>query len=234
MDKKKQITQENDVVVTLAMYWITIVLGAIFCLIGWLGIKNLNPETIFRTGQIAVYVLVIAGTLGGIVLTISGRQQLGAQFIYFVVPILGLMSVLTTNGAIIGSFVVLLVNVIASYSIFVSKLRRRYLIVSMATFILSWIIEWINPAWREGTPQHIEIGVISVIAFVLIVIIIVAVQVWRLSGSLRNKLLIGITSLTIVSVAILAFFNYYNNQLNLTASSGAAIKSVAEDRKSVV
>ena len=234
MDKNKQITQKSNVGVTLAMYWITIALGAIFCLIGWLGIKNLSPDTIFRTGQIAVYVLVMAGTLGGIVLTISGRQQLGAQFIYFAVPILGLMSVLTTNGAIIGSFVVLLVNVIASYSIFSSKLRRRYLIISLVTFILSWIIEWINPAWREGSPQHIEIGIISVSAFVLIVIIIVAVQVWRVSGSLRNKLLIGITSLTIISVAILAFFNYYNNQLNLTASSGAAIKSVADSQAAAI
>jgi GAF domain-containing protein/HAMP domain-containing protein len=234
MDKKKQISQEGNVGVTPAMYWITLALGVIFCLIGWLGIRNLDTEAVLRTGQIAVYVLVIAGTLGGIVLTISGRQQLGAQFIYFAVPILGLMSVVTTNGAIIGAFVVLLVNVIASYSIFSSWLRRRYLIISIAAFILSWVIEWINPPWREGTPQHIEIGVISVIAFVIIAASIVAIQVWRLGSSLRNKLVVGITTLTIISIIILAFTNYYNDQKNLTASSGAALKSTADTQASAV
>ena len=77
-----------------------------------------------------------------------------------------------------------------------------------------------------------QCGLGASILFALILAGILVRQAW--GGNIRVKFVTSFIGITLISVAIVALVNDYNSRSNLTASSGTAIKSVADSKAAAI
>jgi GAF domain-containing protein/HAMP domain-containing protein len=193
----------------------------------------------WQTGAWQLYtmtgVLVVLGVLHitFVQLIRRGRYETGAW--WFIATVLGALLIgvflIADLGITVAITAVVLTFVIANQSL-PAKWVRQALMVGVGAGLLAIVPDWLNLEYRLSVPAlNIYVPAITV-GIVMLAGIIVARQAW--GGSLRNRLLTGTTTLTVVSIAILAFTNYYNDQINLTESSGAALKSAADTQAAAV
>jgi len=170
-----------------------------------------------------------------VILVRHGRLGKGLRYLFwstlFTVPP-NVLLVSNTTPILIA--MVLTVGGIHLYYLQPRSWRKRYQFAPIVASVLMLLVEALRPSFRMDVALRGAGGTSNyfgpfILAFLVVSLIgLIVRQAW--SGSLRVKLLSGITALTVVSVAVVITINYYNNRANLTASSGAALKTVADSQ----
>jgi putative methionine-R-sulfoxide reductase with GAF domain len=229
MDEKKQSTPTSDNIISSGKFWGTLALGILVGLVAgyFLQVTLQTPKTLITNISLGLYSLILIASLITIILTIRGYQRLGGQLGLYTVLAFGLVAISLTQGrALTASFSILVMSVIAILELLPNEGRRRYFTITGAAFALMWIIEWINPPWRAKSAA-ITIGPIVAIIFAIILIIVVAVQVWRTGNTLRNKLVVAFLGVTIIPLIIISSITYFANTTALTNDADQKLASAA-------
>lgn len=217
MEKSKQIThQENQTGTPPAMFWGTITLGVIgiiavlFTLVPML---QLPREGVVYFAMV-LYTLTLAAGMTVIILTLRGRQDLGAQLAFYMVALVFMSSPVIFVGRGLTAFSSLLtISGIIILQLLPRALRRRYIAITAGALLLLWVVEWINPSWRLQTEAGRGSGPVTAIIFGLILSVILVRQAW--GGNIRLKLVTSFTLIALISVAIVGTVVYinYRNQV---------------------
>jgi HAMP domain-containing protein len=217
MEKSKQIThQGNQTGNTSAMFWGTIALGVIgivavlFTLVPML---QLPREGVVYFGMVLYSLTSVAG-MTVIILTLRGRQDLGAQLAFYMVLLVFMSSPVIFVGRALTAFSSLFaISGIIILQLLPRALRRRYITITGVALILIWVLEWINPSWRLQTEVGRGGGPVTAIIFGLILAIILIRQAW--GGNIRLKLVTSFTVIALISVGIVGTVIYinYRNQV---------------------
>ena len=205
------LTEEKNLAKTTnrdRMMWGTVALGAVVVLAVTYVLVATLQETSSLLNKIGLVTdfIILAGSITSIVMTIRGRQVTGAQLALYTILLFGITAVGLTQGrAITASFSVLLIGTIAILNLFPQDSHRRHFVIIGITFAFMWIIEWVNPPWRVES-QTAKVGPVAVIVFVIIVAVMVVRQTW--GRSMRNKLLVAFTGVTLIAASALAVFAF--------------------------
>ena len=221
MKATKQSTQSLEDGVTRTAFWGTIALATISLLICsyFFSVLFQQTRTPIMVGAMAVFVLAIVMAVAGIVLTISRRQELGVKVLFFTFYIIGFSAVTLFQGrALSASVSILLFAAMVIRWLFPSHAPRRwYQVFMIAAFILMWVIEWLNPAWRIKL-EAATVGPVAVILFGVIFSVLLFIQTREaianrfLSLSLRVKLLVSIVSITGLALLVYGIIFLYRTQ----------------------
>ena len=237
MNEIKQTTQNREDGVTRIPFWGTIVMAVLLALLASYFASVLvrqlgSPVTYIG---LAVFLLAPVASVISIVLVLNRRQELGSKLGFYATLALGIMSVALFQGrALSASLSILVISITAIQWLFPKEWRRRYYVVTAATVLVMWTLEWINPFWRIEIPAA-RMGPVAAALFVLILGWMVFTQSRRFVGvSLRNRLLTSVIGLTVFSVGVLAAVNYYNTRTNLTNTAGDGLKSVANSQAAAI
>ena len=202
------------------MFWGTIALDIIAMLVfGYFVIfmLKLDKTPIVYVG-IVIFLSTFLSAVASTVLTIRGHQKLGAELVLYSLSALGVTMAAVFQGRTpTSSLSILTISVIVILYLLPSRSRRWYLSASIMSFIMMWMIEWINPAWRIQLAAA-TIGPIAVIVFAVILGVMIFLQARKvianrfLSLSLRAKLLISIVGITGLALLVYGVIFLYRTQ----------------------
>jgi len=166
---------------------------------------DFNSTGTFIALEVAVVMTtMVAMEVLSLVFTFRGNQEFGYRLVYSSVVLFVLNTTLLIQGqAFSMSFLLLILSALGIGWLCPSESRRNYIITTGTAFVLAWIIEWINPPWRESY-SGAQVGPIGTIIFVFVFAILVASLTW--GRSLRNKLLIGFIGVALVTSGTLAAY----------------------------
>jgi GAF domain-containing protein/HAMP domain-containing protein len=232
MENSKQLShQATDSDITPIKFWGNIVLAALGILVNIFLLRSAFqlPETTISYVAKAFHSLVIlAGSLV-ILLTIRGHQKLGAQVVFYLVVVLFASgSFLYAESALTALFSFTTISAVIISQLLPKELRRRSIFITAVVWTIIGLAAWINPSWRLPARTVGGAGLSASILFATVLVAIIIRQTW--GGSIRVKFITSFMGITLLSVAIVALVNYYNSRSSLTASSGTAIKSVADSK----
>ncbi len=214
MDKNKQFThQENNAGISPATYWGTIALG----IIGIVGVA-LTLVPMLQLPKVGVvyfamglYALTIAAGITVIILTLRGRQDLGAQLAVYMIALVFAASPMIFVGRVVtASLSLVTLSGIIILQLLPEALRRKYIVITGVALILTWLIEWVNPSWRLETEVGRGSGPVTAIIFGFILAVILVRQAWR--GNIRVKLVTSFTVIALIAVTIVGTVVYINYQ----------------------
>ena len=227
MNETRQSTPKHENAITRNAFWGTIALAAITLLVSGYFFTFLFQEskTLVVYIAMAIFLSGMATMVISILFTVRGRQELGVKLAFYMLFVLGAVSVGLFRGRAFTAIpTILVISVIAVNWLFPSRLRRKYAALIAAGMILMVAIEWINPAWRIQVAAA-KVGPIGAIIFA-IVLGGLAVSQFR-NYSLRTKLLSAFLLVALVPLGIVSFLTNRTTSQNLTDSSDAALRGVA-------
>ena len=240
MDEKKQMTQNREGANTQRAFWGTIMLEGILLLVyayAFMFVFRNTTHTPITNIATAIFLFAFAMTMVGFVLTIRNRREAGLQFSFYTLLALTLAAVSLFQGRALSlSFSILVVSAMGFGWLFPRQSRRLYLTAAAATLMLIWVVEWINPVWRQPM-EMAQIGPLGAVVFVVIFAIILLRQsldtITRQlrSFSLRAKFLVSVIGITGLSVAIFGFFALYRVQQSQTSWSGELQSTVQQQSR---
>jgi len=122
-----------------------------------------------RSFLISLTQVLLATTLAlaivGSILALLHRQEYGLKTTLFALFLLGLtVSAMFQGRTFSASVSILIVSILAVEWLMPVQSKRAYFIFTASTFIMMWVLEWINPPWRiiAGT---VFVGPITAIVF---------------------------------------------------------------------
>jgi len=197
----------------------------------YLAYQNNASQLYTLAGSIVIFAFVM------LVATIFARQDRSSLSAYLILggmfAIIILISSLISGLGLVFAVAGLMVTMFLGAQMLPPRSMTWAAVTSVAVGLLALFIDLFDLVPGRLSVPLLGI-IIPIIALVFVVIFGVTIVRQFRDYSLRSKLLSGITALTIVSVAILATINYYNNQKNLTASAGTALKSVADSQATAI
>ena len=228
MDKNKNFThQGNGAGVTPAIYWGTIALGVI----GLLGVlSTLIPMLQFpKVGvvnfAIVLYALTIVAAVTVIILTLRGRQDLGAQLSIYMVAVVFVSSpAIFVGRAWTASLSLLTISGIVILQLLPKALRLRHSAITTAALILIWTIEWINPSWRLHTEVGKDGGPATAIVFGIMLAFILFRSAWSRNNNIRSRFLTMSLGLTLIATIVVAAIS-----VNSFLSAGRQEREIASE-----
>jgi putative methionine-R-sulfoxide reductase with GAF domain len=229
MNEKKQFTQTSADGVTPTMFWSTIILGVIGIIVNGITFSNMLqlPGTIVTHSAMGLYGLTIAAGIVVILLTIRGKQEGGARIaFYMVVALFVSSSFIYVGRAVTASISLVVISDIVIFLLLPRASRTRSFVILGAALVLIWAVEWINPSWRLQTDIG-RFGPITAILFGVILVIMIAIQVWRVGNTLRNKLIVAFLAVAIIPLIIISYITYNSSQTALTDDANQKLKSAA-------
>ena len=174
------------------------------------------------------FIFATATSVLGIMFTLRHQYKLGLNFTYYSFLIVVLIITSSFIGrALPGSFLLLIVFGIAIGWLYPRPSRRWPIVAAVVTLMLTWVIEWLNPAWRQpwGT---LPIGPIIGIVLGLIFAGFLLRRAW--SGSLRSKMIAAFVVTVVASVGIVAFLTNRSLNTSLTEQIGASLSTLANTK----
>jgi GAF domain-containing protein/HAMP domain-containing protein len=212
MNDMKQAPQNLAENGTRVTFWGTIAMAVLLALLAsyFASVLMRQPGSPVTYTGLAVFLLAPVAAVISIVLVIRRRQDLGSKLGFYATLGLGIMSVALFQGrAVSASLSVLVISIMAIRWLFPRQAHRQSYGVAAIALIAMWALEWINPFWRI----HLEaarLGPVAAVAFVVILVTIVALQSWR-SLSLRWKMG-GIVAVLFLGTVAVAISGYYGLQ----------------------
>ncbi len=214
MENSKQLShQATDSKITPIKFWGTNALGVIgivaigFKLVAMLQLPGVGVVYI----AMGLYALTIAAGIAVILLTLRGRQDLGAQLsIYMIGLVFAISPVVDKGRTLQASLSLITISGIVILQLLPKPLRLKYAAIVGATLVLMWALEWINPSWRLQTEVG-TVGPATAIIFGIILAVILLRQAW--GGNIRVKIITAFTVVALISLGILGtviYFNYRN------------------------
>jgi hypothetical protein len=204
MDKNKQILpQAADSDLTIK-FWGNIVLAVIGILADALLLRNVLqlPATTISHVVMAFYILVILSGFTVILLTLRGRQKLGAQLAFYTVVVLFVSGPFFYTGrALTSSISLIIVSAIIILQLFPKEFTRRSIVITGTALIIIWVTEWMNPPWRLSASTASGVVLVASILFALI---LGAIVIRQSRNRIISSIRIQITVWTGLLVAILA------------------------------
>ena len=215
MNEMKQPTQTRENNTARSLFWGTIALDVIAMLVfGYFlaFLQGADKTPVVYVGM-AVFLATFLAALSSLILTIRGRQKLGAEIVLYSLSVLGITMIAIFQGRTpTASLSILTISAITILYLLPSQSRRWYLSVTAISFTLMWVIEWIAPSWRIQLAAA-KVGPAAVIVFAVILAAMVARQAW--SGNIRVKIITAFTLVALTSLSILGIVTYtnYRNQV---------------------
>lgn len=241
MKETKQPMQSRAEDVTRIPFWGNIVLSGLFILVSAYFLTRLFQEQqtpVIYLG-IAIFLAGIVASVVSLVLTLQNRQLPGAQVMFLAANTLGITIIGIFEGRIsTASLTILMISLISIRWLLPSQLRRSYSLMAVGTFILMWIIDWLNPVWRvrlEAAP----VGPIAAILFALILGWMVFTQSRKfiatsIATSLRLQITVWMGAIVaVLSIAILAYTIITSRQAAIDAAEAETL-AVAEAQAGLV
>jgi methyl-accepting chemotaxis protein len=231
MDKSKQIShQAADSDLTPIKFWGNIALAVLGILANIVLLRSAFqlPEATISYVARAFHIMVILAASLEIVLTIRGRQKLGAQVIFYTVVVLFASgSFLYAESALSATFSFMTISSIIIAQLLPKELRRRSILIAGLAVMIMLLAAWMNPSWRLAPRTAAGAGLTASIFFALILAVILIRQSWnRIVSSIR----IQITLWTGLLVAILSFVLV---TYSIVTSRQAAIESAKAESLAV-
>lgn len=236
MDEKKP-HQEFRSSTNAGVIWGTIAFSVMLALISgyFLSVLINAPRTWLSISATVAFGLAFATAFIGAFLTVRARQYLAAKLLFLGLNIIGLAtSILFTGRVTFSSFSVLFISAVAILGLFAREKWRKYLILAAVSFVIQWIFEFANPAWRIPAPGF-SIGPGAAIIFGVVFAYLVLRELWGASIRIKAVSVFVVVALLAVSIVGSAvFFNYRNQiredyrQLLLNTVSIAALQQDAE------
>ncbi|MCP4142363.1 MAG: GAF domain-containing protein [Chloroflexi bacterium] len=209
-------------------FWGTIGLGAVLLALSTYVLSIILQQETTSINNFAILILtaIFLASAAGLILTIRKQQRISIQMLFFAINAIALMAVILFQGrALPASFSLLLISTMAIAWLFPNDLKRLYAGLLAANFILIWIVEILNPAWRVQLPA-VTAGPIAAIFFILALLIIMIRQAWRNARtSLRHRITLTIILATSISVLLVGGYFLYESYSNLSSQS---VKSLEE------
>jgi GAF domain-containing protein/HAMP domain-containing protein len=188
---------------TRRMFWGTIALDVLALLVfGYFLVFLLNVEKtpIIYVGMVIFLSTFLAAATSAI-LTIRGRQKLGAEIVLYSLSVLGITMIVVFQGRTpTASLSILSISTITILYLLPKQSRRWYFSVAVASTIAMWVIEWINPSWRIQLGAA-KVGPAAVIIFAVILAAMLARQAWTIL-SLRWKMFMMAAALFLGTLSI--------------------------------
>jgi putative methionine-R-sulfoxide reductase with GAF domain len=231
MNKKIQLTRSGN---ESAKFWGILALAGLYILVCAYLFMKVAQQPRISVVYIAMAFLLFAVAMGvtSIVLIIRRKLELSLKLTFYMLSLSGIFIALFFQGRVVpSSLSILTISFITIRWLLPRASWRWYAAVAALTALLAWVIEGFNPAWRIQLAAP-SVGPISVVAFVLILVGVVAVQ--GLRGNLRTKLIAAFLLVALVPLGIVFLINYRTTSQNLTASSDAALQSVAAETASAL
>ncbi len=205
MDNKKPFITDQEDTQHQRMFWGTLFLSTILMLIYIysLTVAVRNERTEISYISMAVILTISISTAMGILLTLRRRTELGLKLMFYSLLTLCISAALLFYGRAISiSFSILVISAICFLWIFPQHSRREYTIAAASALALIWIIEFLNPAWRQSMAMT-QVGPAGAIVFGILFAIYLFRQSWgAISSSLRLKITIW-TGFILAGVSII-------------------------------
>ena len=216
---------------TQRLFWGTIILTGTLLLLYALVftfLLQIEGKTPIIYISMMFFIFATATSVLGIVFTLRHQYKLGLNFTYYSFLIVVLIITSSFIGrALPGSFLLLIVFGIAIGWLYPRPSRRWPIVAAVVTLMLTWVIEWLNPAWRQpwGT---LPIGPIIGIVLGLIFAGFLLRRAW--SGSLRSKMIAAFVVTVAASVGIVAFLTNRSLNTSLTEQIGTSLSTLANTK----
>lgn len=214
---------------SVKFFGVIVMAGLSLLVLAYLAFPIIQQKTISSAGYIALAVDLLGALVSAISIAIAFRQRqelaLRVQF-YFILSLLLAVTTLFQGRTLTASIAVMMIAFIMIRWLLPQSLWRRYAAFSAGAFILTWVIEWINPSWRMQVEAK-GVAIIAVIAFAIVLAIVIAAQVWR--RSMRNKLVVAFIGVTVVATGALAVYMYASTTNLLRENLERELTSAAED-----
>lgn len=227
MDEKKQIRQTNDDLFTRREFWGTISLAGILLLVSIYYLTALlqQPKTPAIYIALTIFLLSILACAASVLLVIRRQKDAGSGALFYTTIGIGITAALLFQGrTTAASLSVLVIASITIWWLLPRQSWRWYAGITAAGFLLSWVMEWINPSWRILLAAP-SIGPAAAVIFGVILVVVVAFQAWK--GNLRTKLIMAFLVVTVIPLAIMAFVNDRSSRQSLTNNANTALLSAA-------
>ena len=191
MDNKNPFITDLEDVQHQRIFWGTLFLSTILMLIYIysLTVAIRNEKTAISYISMAVILTISISTAMSIILTLRHREELGLKLMFYSLLTLCISAALLFNGRALSiTFSILVISAICFLSIFPQHSRREYAIAAASALALIWIIEFLNPAWRQPMAM-IQVGPAGTAVFGILFAIYLFRQSWgSISSSLRLKI----------------------------------------------
>lgn len=208
MNEIKQSVQNPEKDTSRSVFWGTIALDVIAMLVfGYFlaFMLRLEKTPIIYLGM-AVFLATFLAALSSLILTVRGKQKLGAEISLYALSGLGITMIAIFQGrTLTASFSIFTISIITILYLLPRQSRRWYFSVAVLSVIAMWVFEWIDPSWRISLGAA-NVGPAAVIVFAAILVAVVSRQAW--GRSMRNKLLVAIIGTTLVTATALAVYVY--------------------------
>jgi GAF domain-containing protein/HAMP domain-containing protein/F0F1-type ATP synthase membrane subunit a len=227
MDETNQLTQNREEAIIRSKFWGTIALAGVLLLICVYSlIFTLSLEKAPGLPVVMVIlVFVTAANLTSIVLTTRHRQDLGFGLTFSSTLITVMAAALFLSGRTLTfSLALLIVAVVGIRTLSPQRLQRWYMAATVAALALVWVIEWIDPPWRQAVSAQ-PVGPLGAIIFAIVFIISQQSRIWKaISLSLRLKITTwaGVT-LSGISIFLIAYSTISGRQAAIDAAQKEAL-----------
>ncbi|HKI52974.1 MAG TPA: GAF domain-containing protein [Anaerolineales bacterium] len=196
---------------TRRMFWGTIALDILAMLVFgyFLAFLQRTDKTPIVYVGMAIFLATFLAALASLILTIRGRQKLGAEIVLYSLSVLGITMIAVFQGRTpTASLSILTISIITILSLLPRQSRRWYLSVAVVSFIMMWVIEWVDPSWRIQLAAA-KIGPVAVIVFAVILAMMVVRQAWS-RNNIRSRFLTFSLSLTLMATVVIAVISVYS------------------------
>jgi len=213
MDKNKQISfQAGDLTIK---FWGNIIIATLGILAAVTLLRSalLLPKTAISALVIGFYVFTIIAALAVILLTLRGRQKVGAWIAFYLTVVLfGSGPLFYTGRALMASFSLVMVSAITISQLLPKESGRKAIVMTGTAVMTMWLIDWINPSWRLTNPLN-PVGLVSALLYVLILAGIFVRQAW--GGNIRVKIVASFIMIALISVTAAGTVTYisYRNRV---------------------
>ncbi len=207
--KRPEQSQENNT--SRSVFWGTIALDIIAMLVfGYfiVFLQKVDKTPVVYVGM-AIFLATFLAALSSLFLTIRGRHKLGAEIVLYSLSVLGITMIGIFQGRTpTASLSIFTLTIIIVLYLLPRQPRRWYLSVAIASFIMMWVIEWIDPSWRIPLAAA-KIGPVAVVVFSAILAVMVIRQSWS-RNNIRSRFLTFSLGLTLVATAVIAVISVYS------------------------
>jgi methyl-accepting chemotaxis protein len=211
MDEMKKTKSETQNSNTRSVFWQTLVMEGVLLLIYLYAFlfseSSSTPLLITKAG---FFLAIILG-LAGIAATTQNRQELGIRLILYPLLLVGLVVASMIQERVLPvSFVLLVVFGLGFGWVIPKSQRQEYSIAFATVLVMVWVIEWLNPAWRQPS-QLVQAGPIGAVIMAIVFAVILLRAFWGrmlkfLRVSIRNRLISIVIGAALLPVLLVSIF----------------------------
>jgi len=163
--------------------------------------------------KMAVFVAAMGLAITSFILAIRRQVDLALTVIFYFLLIAQVANPATTQGRTLNAtFTMLVMGTLMIGWLLPRSAWRKNAAFLAGAFLLAWVFEWIDPAWRVVTVSTGAVGPAVAVIFSVILVVLVVRETW--GRSMRNKLLVAFIGVTVVAAGALAVY-VYNTTTNI-------------------